>query len=94
MATNIYASKEGTLNNVLKKTIITFTTDDTPTIANYNLLYSSLHGQNPDVRCIIEVTPLIRYERQQNPQFTYLNGLISTIYFDLGEELTGYMILT
>jgi predicted transcriptional regulator len=94
MATNIYASKEGTLNNVLKKTIITFTNEDIPTIPNYNLLYSSLHGQNPDVRCIIQVSPTVRYERQQNPQFTYVSGLISTIYFELGEELTGYLILT
>lgn len=83
---------------------IPFTLNNTPTITGYqsNQLdgfnLAEDYGEDPQVRCIIEVDANTRYERQQMPQFTYVSGLIDTIFFDLGDgndtPYTGYIIIS
>lgn len=76
------------------KEIIYFTDVEIPILTNYQLLYAANHGENPDVKCVITVDAVTSYELQQMPQFTYINGLIDTIYFypDQG-AISGKIIL-
>jgi hypothetical protein len=70
------------------KDVIEFTATALPTIT-----WAATHGQYPEVRCIVVVDSTTEYELQQKPQFTKVDGLIDTIFFDIGEEMTGYIIL-
>lgn len=97
----IYGGNSGdVINNSLTvagketpKTIIPVINDALPTITAYDDNYAFVHGQYPLVRLIIVVDANTEYESAQRPQFTKVDGLIDTIYFDLGTEFTGYMIL-
>lgn len=79
---------------------ITFEDSATPTIEDYqddqvdgyNLAED--YGENPLVRCIIVVDANTEYQLQQMPQFTLVDGLVDTIFFDLGEEMTGYILIS
>lgn len=85
---------------------VPFTASSLPTIINYQtdqedpedptkiINYAEDFGENPHVRCIITVDELNRVQRLQNPFFTYVDDLIDTVFFDLGEELTGYMLIS
>lgn len=85
---------------------VSFTASALPIIANYQddqvdpedpekiLNYAEDYGENPHIRCIIIVDSTHRYQLQQMPQFTYVDGLIDTIYFELAEELTGYILIS
>lgn len=77
---------------------IPFTHTNTPAITDYQATYQALFGNFPKVRCIVEVDANTRYERQQMPQFTLVDGVIDTIFFDLddGGETTysGYIIIS
>lgn len=64
-----------------------------PTISDYNTNYAPTFGQYPLVRLVIVIDSTHEYESAQRPQMTKVDGLIDTIYFDLGTEFTGYMIL-
>lgn len=79
---------------VTPKDVIIFTALEIPILINYNTLYAATHGQYPSVRCWIDVDATTGYELQQMPQFTYINGLIDTIYFypDQG-AISGKIIL-
>lgn len=78
----------------LFKTIIDFTKDAKPTISDYNTLYAEIFGQYPNVQCIIMIDAENGYQPQLMPFYTYVGGLIDTIYFDIGAENTGYLILS
>jgi hypothetical protein len=85
---------------------VPFTASALPTINNYQtdqedpedptktINYAEDFSEDPQVRCIITVDGSIRFQRQQMPFFTYVDDLIDTIYFDLGEELSGYMLIS
>ena len=73
--------------------IIAFTLLEIPIVEDYQADYASLHGEYPSVRCIIDVDSTNGYELQQMPQFTYISGLIDTIYFVPGEAMTGKIII-
>lgn len=75
------------------KEIITFTNDSTPTISSYQSIYAPIHGQYPTVRLVIILDAGSEYQSMQNPIITKVNGLIDTIYFDIGEPTNGYIIL-
>lgn len=85
---------------------VPFTSQDTPTISAYQsdqtdpedatktINYAADFGPDPNVRLIITVDANNKYQRQQNPQFTYVAGLLDTILFRLDEPLTGYFIIS
>lgn len=85
---------------------VPFTASSQPTISDYQtdqedpedalktLNYSEDYGEYPQIRLVITVDESTRYESQQKPQFTYVDGLIDTIFFDLGDELTGYILIS
>jgi hypothetical protein len=75
------------------KEIIAFASIDVPIITGYQTLYAVVHGENPEVRCIIDVDATNGYELQQMPQFTYVAGLIDTIYFTPGFTCSGKLVL-
>jgi len=72
-----------------------FTNEPAPTILDYNNLWNPTHGQDPRIELVIDNGDGTRYRSQQQPQFTLVAGtdLIETIFFDLGEAKTGYIIL-
>lgn len=76
------------------KTTIAFTSSERPTISDYNTRYADIFGKYPNVRCVITVDENSGYQLQQDPQFTYKDGLIDTIYFDIGEAVSGCLILS
>lgn len=78
----------------LAKTIFEFSNEATPAISNYNRDYAATYGQYPDVRCYITVDKNSRYQLQQMPQFTLVDGLIGTIYFDMGGAESGCLVLS
>lgn len=74
---------------------IPITATPTPTITNYQTLYASVYGEDPDVRvvCFTE-DGVTMYERDQRPFFTYESGgLLDTVYFDLGDVVSGYILI-
>ena len=85
---------------------IPFTATAMPGITNYQtdqadpedgtktINYAEQWGEMPVIRCMITVDGVNRYQKQQDPQFTYVDGLISTLSFDLGTPLTGYLIIS
>jgi hypothetical protein len=80
--------------------IVRFTASALPTVINYNTLYAPTHGQFPRIELIIDNGDLTRYRSQQQPQFTTItlggtgtDDLIDTIYFELAEEKTGWIII-
>lgn len=88
---------DNSINNIGSKTtpkeIIDVINDALPTISDYQATYAAVHGEYPLVRLIIIVDANTEYESAQRPQFTKVDGLIDTIFFDLGSEFTGYIIL-
>jgi hypothetical protein len=79
----------------LVKTIFEFSNSERPTISDYNTLYADIYGQYPNVRCIINITENNRSQRQQDPQFTYVDGKLDTVYFDFfGDPQSGYLVLS
>lgn len=76
------------------KTIIEFTSDAMPTITNYNEVFAADYGQYPNVRLITETENGERFDTKQAPKFTYKEGCIDTISFDLGYEATGCIVLS
>lgn len=76
------------------KTIIPFVNNARPTIVNYGELYAANYGQFPTVRVIINTNDDKGYQLQQSPQFTYVNSQIDTIYFLLGNDESGCMVLS
>ena len=75
------------------KTIIPFTTTATPTISNYQTTYSISYGQYPNLRLIWVDGDGNWNEWMQAPKFTLSAGVVDSISWDLGEELTGFIIL-
>lgn len=79
---------------------IDFTASALPTISGYQsdqidgFNLAEDYGENPLVRCIIIVDANTEYQLQQMPQFTKVGGLIDTIFFDLQEELSGYLLIS
>jgi hypothetical protein len=79
---------------------IEFTASALPIIEGYQAAQldgfnlSEDYGENPNVRCVIIVDANTEYQLQQSPQFTKVDGLIDTIFFDLAEELTGYILIS
>jgi len=68
--------------------------NDTPTIINYQSIYASIYGENPDVRLVIEQEDGSFHEDAQRPYFTYeSNSLLDTVYFDCGYEVNGYILI-
>lgn len=98
-STTIQKNIENPGSNIVVPDIIKFTASALPTITNYNTLYAPMHGQFPRLNLIIDNGNGTRYERQQMPQFTTLttgggmDDLIDTIFWDLGEALTGWIII-
>lgn len=80
-------------SKVTPKDIIEFTALYTPIITDYNTLYAPTHGQYPTVRLVVILDEGSEYQSMQNPIITKVNGLIDTIYFDIGEPTNGYIIL-
>ena len=78
---------------ITPKDVVGFTATATPTVTAYNTTWAAIHGQYPHVRCMIIVDATNEYELQKMPTFTKVDGLIDTIYFDIGEEMTGYIII-
>lgn len=82
----------------IPKITIPFTASALPTIADYQTVYAAIHGNQPTVILII-ITAAGRYQSPQQPNFTLLTNtgspddLINTIYFDLGNPETGFIIL-
>ncbi|MBV5326141.1 MAG: hypothetical protein JZU65_00670 [Chlorobium sp.] len=85
---------------------VPFTSSTTPTIANYQddqtdpedalktINYASDFGETPLIRCIIVTSSTVEYQLQQMPQFTKVDDLIDSIFFDIGDALTGYLIIS
>jgi len=79
---------------------IDFEDSTTPTIEDYQddqvdgFNLAEDYGENPLVRCIIIVDANTEYQLQQMPQFTLVDGLIDTIFFDLAEQLSGYILIS
>lgn len=78
----------------MEKKRIDFTADATPTISDYQTKWAATYGEYPDVKCIIMIDANNGYQRQQMPQMTFVDGKLDSIYFDLGEKLSGYLILS
>lgn len=84
---------------------VPFTTIAIPIISNYQtnqtdpedatktINYAEIYGEDPQVRCIIVVDANNSYQLQQMPQFTYVAGLVDTIYFLPGFECSGRLII-
>ena len=72
--------------------VVPFTTTATPTITNYNTAYSLKYGQYPDISCW-QVDGDTKWKLQATAIFTTVGGLIDTISFDLGFEVSGFIII-
>ncbi len=83
----ICVSIAGVLNSFA---IIPFTSSALPTITGYQATYAAIYGEYPNVECWM-VDGDLRTQLMQPPNFTTVLGLIDTIYFDLGFELTGFI---
>jgi hypothetical protein len=85
---------------------VPFTATSIPTISTYQddqvdpddvektINYASDFGENPLVRCIVTVDATHRYQLQQAPLFTYVDGKIDTIHFELNNEESGYLLIS
>jgi hypothetical protein len=86
-----------------------FTNTELPTISGYQsdrtdpenalktINYAELYGQDPlpQVRSIIVLDANNSYQLQQMPLFTFIDGLLDTIYFDMtGNPSSGYLIIS
>jgi hypothetical protein len=79
---------------------IDFTASALPTISGYQSAQldgfnlAEDFGENPSVRCIIVVDANTEYQLQQTPQMILVDGKLDSIFFDLAEELTGYILIS
>jgi len=84
-----------------------FTNTELPTISGYQsdrtdpedalktINYAELYGNDPNVRCIIVLDANNSYQLQQMPLFTFIDGLLDTIHFDMtGNPSSGYLIIS
>lgn len=87
-----------TINNITNNpkashSIIKFTNESSPSIANYNSLYADTFGQLPLVR--IWTYDAGDYQEQgARPKYLMIDNLIDSIVFDLGTPQTGFIILS
>ena len=84
---------------------VPFTAQSSPSIINYQddqvdpedsvktLNYASDFGETPSVR-LIKTDGVLKYHIMQNCFFTFDTGLIDTIYFDIGEPISGYILIS
>lgn len=84
--------RQNQLISKFRKEIITLT-DELPIITNYQSLYAAVHGEHPVLWLVVTIDAENAYISMQNPLFTYVNGLIDTISYDTGGNVTGFIIL-
>jgi hypothetical protein len=73
--------------------MIQVTATATPTVSNYQTRLAGIFGEYPKVRLFITDGDGNRYESMQNPKFIIVDDLVDSIVYDLGEEITGYILL-
>lgn len=85
---------------------VPFTNQATPSIVNYQITqtdpedptktvnFAEDFGENPSVRLVINYEGTTKYHSMQNCFFTFDAGLIDSIYFDIGESVTGYISIS
>lgn len=77
--------------------IINYQTDQVdPEDATKTINYAEIYGENPNIRLIVSVDAETGYQQQQMVLFTYIDGLIDTAGFDVGEgnEISGYISIS
>lgn len=78
----------------MKKDIFKFTATATPTIPNYQTTYAATHGENPLLALRIPDEEGNIIDRREQAKFVMVKGRIDSIVYDLGEEQTGFIILS
>lgn len=76
------------------KLALGFIGDASPSILDYNLMYSSTFGDYPDVRIWIWDGVSGHDELSIKPKFIMVGGLLDSIVYDLGTPQTGFIILS
>lgn len=77
------------------KSIVEFpVATSTPSIENYNKDYAAKYGQYPTVKLFVIDADGNRQESDQKPIFEMVDGLISKIKYDIGGEITGFIIIS
>lgn len=71
------------------------TTQVDPEDAAKTINYAEIYGEDPNIRCIIEVDANTSYQLQQMPQFTFVAGLLDTAWFlGIDAPATGHLIIS
>jgi hypothetical protein len=86
---------------------VPFASTELPSIINYQttqvdpedaaktINYAEIYGEDPNVRCIVVLDAQNSYQLQQMPLFTFVDGKLDTVKFDLAGNLsTGYFIIS
>jgi hypothetical protein len=77
----------------MEKKIFEFTNESNPSIKVYNTFYAATYGQFPHVSLYSIDEDGNRLEWMVKPKYILKNGLIDSIVYDLGSELTGIIVL-
>lgn len=72
---------------------IEFTNTQTPSILNYQTLYS-IYGDLPRFTLITYDSVGVEWERQEVPVRNYVDGLLDSIVWDLSDIYSGYIIIS
>lgn len=90
-----YAAGMSNLNfeQISNGELIEVTGSNAPTIINYRPRLASVFGEYPIVRLFITDDDGNRYESMQNAKFIIVDDLVDSISFDLGENVSGYVLI-
>jgi hypothetical protein len=94
----IYGTGENVLSTMItpsppiENAIIYFTDTATPSITGYNTTYT-LYGQYPTTICVIVDEFGTEQISQVTPKYTRILGLLDSITFDIGSNVSGYIVL-
>lgn len=76
------------------KVVIGFTDTSTPAVENYDTLYNDVYGEFPTVQLFTFPEAGVRWERQEKPIYTIVDGIVTTITFDLSTNETGFIVIS
>lgn len=76
-----------------EKTVVSFTSTATPTLANYQTNYATKYGEHPVVQLVTIDGSGNYIQRSEQAYYTMSGGLINSISWDLPDTETGFIII-
>ena len=73
--------------------VVVFTATLTPTEANYAADYAPTYGLYPKVQLLVSDGAGNYFEKEQKPKWIYTDGVLTSLEWQFGEEITGIVIL-